>query len=122
MIDRKKDIFKYLGYHINPSELENSIEKIPGVEQVAVIGLPSEKFYSLATAAVVKSKNSSLTSEEVKKFVEENFPSYKHLHGGVYFFPELPMNQSGKIIRQQIKEKLLKMRELAIELDPLFNR
>jgi 4-coumarate--CoA ligase len=38
LIDRTKEIMKYKGYQINPSEIENVIESIEGVELVSVVG------------------------------------------------------------------------------------
>lgn len=105
MIDRKKDIFKYAGHHINPSELENIIQDMDGVEFAAVVGIPNAATYNL-TAAVVKKKAGyeKLTEDEIVQAVAKQLPIYKQLHGGVYFVDELPTTATSKFIKKQIKE------------------
>lgn len=111
VIDRKKNILKYKGYHFNPSEIENEIQQMKGVELVSVVGLPDELLTSATTAAIVKSNNSNLTAQDVINHVASKFPAYKQLHGGVYFFNELPLTPSGKIIKRSVIENILKIRE-----------
>lgn len=111
VIDRKKNILKYKGFHFNPSEIEDEIQKIEGVEQVSVVGLPDEFMTSATAAAIVKTKNSNLTAQEVIDFVASKFPVYKQLHGGVYFFDKLPMTPSEKIIKRSVIDNILKIRE-----------
>jgi acyl-CoA synthetase (AMP-forming)/AMP-acid ligase II len=109
VIDRKKNILKYKGYHINPSEIENEIQSMEGVEIVSVVGLPDLYLTNATAAAIVKTKDSKLTSDEVIEFIASKFPVYKQLHGGVYFFDKLPMTPSGKIIKRKVIEDILKV-------------
>ena len=111
IIDRKKEIFKYRGFHVNPSEIENLIYSIQGVKIVTVVALPDLYRTSMAAAAIVKNLNSPLTTDEVLEFVTSQLPAYKHLHGGTFFFDELPMTPNGKILKREVKEKILKIIE-----------
>lgn len=109
VIDRKKEIFKYKGHQINPSELENVIQKIDGVEFVAVVGIPNDATYNLIAAVITKKPGfESLSEQQIFDFVAENLPEYKHLHGGVYFVDELPMTISGKFLKREIKNIAVK--------------
>ena len=109
LIDRKKDVFKWKGYHINPSEIEESILSIAGVEQVTVIGVPHPEFQNLATAAVVlKTGFENLSDKQIVNHVAQKLPFYKHLHGGVMFVESLPMTVSGKVLKRAIREMLSK--------------
>lgn len=65
IVDRKKDVFKYKGYEVTPSELENCIQKMKGVKMVCVVGIPDIKSGDLAAAMIVKEKNSPLTERDV---------------------------------------------------------
>jgi 4-coumarate--CoA ligase len=105
VVDRKKDIFKWKGYHVNPSEIEAQILTIEGVEQVSVVGVPDPEFQQLATAAVIRKIGyESLSEQEIVDHVTKNLTFYKHLHGGVQFMNEFPMTVSGKVQKRKVLE------------------
>jgi 4-coumarate--CoA ligase len=110
VIDRKKEILKYKGYQVNPSEIENLIQSIEGVEQVSVVGIPDDFVNSLLTAAVVKRKGfEKLNEKTILQFIANTLPDYKHLHGGVHFFDNLPMTPSGKVQKRHVLENILRI-------------
>lgn len=80
---------------------------MPDVVDVAVIGIPHERFGEAPRAYVVKRDNSNVSEEEVVKFVSENAASYKHLAGGVQFIRAIPKSNSGKILRKELKAAFL---------------
>lgn len=109
--DRKKEIWKYKGQHITPSEIENIIEKIEGVGLVSVVGIPHEFFGCLTAVAIVKRPGfENLTEKLIMNRVADELSENKQLHGGVFFFDVLPTTPSGKIIKrlvlQLIKERI----------------
>lgn len=112
VIDRKKDIFKYRNYQINPSDIENLILQMDGVESVSVVALPDIYRGGLAVAAIIKKPNSSLTSDEVVNYVANQLPFFKHLHGGAYFLDEFPMTPNGKIRKRNLIEIISKIKEM----------
>lgn len=65
VVDRKKDMIKYLNYQVAPSELETFIQKIEGVKVVCVVGIPDIISGDLAAAIVIKEKNSFLLEQDV---------------------------------------------------------
>ena len=65
VVDRKKDMIKYMNYQVAPSELETFIGKMEGVLHVCVVGIPDMISGDLAAAAVVKDQNSLLTEQDV---------------------------------------------------------
>lgn len=104
IIDRKKEIMKYRGYQVSPSEIENMIESIEGVELVSVVGIPDPTATNLTAAVIVKRPEFEELSEEfIINYVATRMPEYKHLHGGVHFIDELPMTASGKIQKRFVK-------------------
>lgn len=112
VVDRKKDILKYKGIHVNPSEIENVIESIEGVQAVSVVGIPDELYVNLITAAIVKREGfEKLTEKEIIEFVASRLPEYKQLSGGVYFFKKLPTTLSDKIIKRLVLEEILKLKK-----------
>lgn len=109
IIDRKKEIMKHKGYQVNPSEIENIIESIEGVELVSVVGIPDPIATNLPAAVVVKRPEfEDLTEQFIIDYVAERLPECKHLHGGVHFVDEIPMTPSGKVQKRYVKVIALK--------------
>lgn len=89
---------------INPTEIENVIQSLDGVELVSVVGIPTEET-NMTCAVVVKRKGyDHLTKEDVIAYVADRLPVYKQLHGGVAFVEKLPTTPSGKIIKRLVTE------------------
>lgn len=110
VIDRKKDIFKYRGHQINPSEIENVIQTLDGVEFVSVVAIPNDTTYNLAAAAIKKKADCEHFSEQdVIDKVASMLPDYKQLHGGVFFIENIPCTASGKFLRRATKDLVVKM-------------
>jgi 4-coumarate--CoA ligase len=105
VIDRLKDIFKYKGHHINPSEIENVIVLVEGVKSVAVVGIPNPLTFCLIAAVVEKKKGFELlTEDEIIDAVAKELPEYKQLNGGVYFVDEILKTVTGKVVHRLAKE------------------
>ncbi|XP_049536846.1 uncharacterized protein LOC125951822 [Anopheles darlingi] len=109
LIDRQKDIFKYRGFHVSPSELESIVERLDGVREVCVVAVPedAEKTSEMPAAVIVRQDGSTLDAAQIVRFVEEQVSDFKRLRGGVHFFEELPKTQSGKILRRKVQEMVL---------------
>lgn len=90
---------------ITPSEIENIIEAIDGVESVSVIGIPDSKVINLTAAIVVKKTSfEGLNEHDILSTVAEKLPYTKHLYGGVYFIDEMPIGINGRILRSTVQE------------------
>jgi 4-coumarate--CoA ligase len=109
VVDRKKDMIKYLNYQVAPSELENFIISIDGVLAVCVVGIPDMLCGDLAVAVIVKDINSELTEQDIIEEVSRNFPPFKRLHGGAYFMDGMPLTPSGKIKKREVRKLAARM-------------
>lgn len=103
VIDRKKEIFKHMGHHINPSEIENVIQSIDAVEFVSVVGIPDAATYNLIAAVIKKKKTHELSERDVIQVAAKNLPRYKQLNGGVYFVDDFPETATSKILRHETR-------------------
>ena len=65
LVDRKKELIKVKGLQVAPAELENLIRSLPGVLDVAVIGVPDERAGELPRAYVVKD-GQNIQSEDIE--------------------------------------------------------
>jgi fatty-acyl-CoA synthase len=75
--DRKKDVIISGGENVSSIEVEDAIFQHPDVTEVAVIGIPDEKWGELVTALVVTTPGSALTSEEVIAWTRQKLAGYK---------------------------------------------
>ncbi|KAL3280307.1 hypothetical protein HHI36_017796 [Cryptolaemus montrouzieri] len=108
IVDRMKELIKYKGFQVAPSELEDLLVSHPSVLDAAVIGLPDEYAGELPMAFVVKKSDQEVTSEVLQEFVNKNVSPHKQLRGGIVFVKEIPRNQGGKILRRILKDSALK--------------
>lgn len=72
LVDRKKDILKYRGYQISPSELENLILQCNGVAEVCVVGIPDPVSTDLPAAVVVKAIGKDVNESDINGVVKSN--------------------------------------------------
>ena len=90
-----------------PSELEDLIRRHPGVNDVAVVGVPDERAGELPRAYVVR-KNRNVLDQDVIDYVSEHVAPHKRLAAGVMFVETLPKNQTGKLLRRELKAQVFK--------------
>ncbi|HBN54620.1 MAG TPA: long-chain-fatty-acid--CoA ligase, partial [Stenotrophomonas sp.] len=97
IVDRKKDMILVSGFNVYPNEVEDVIAMMPGVLEVAAVGVPNEKSGEVVKVVIVR-KDPNLTEEQVKEFARANLTGYKHPRI-VEFRKELPKTNVGKILR-----------------------
>ncbi len=103
IVDRKKDMILVSGFNVYPNEIEDVIAMMPGVLEVAAIGVPDEKSGEAVKVVIVR-KDPSLTAEQVKAHARENLTGYKHPRI-VEFRDELPKTNVGKILRRELRDE-----------------
>jgi long-chain acyl-CoA synthetase len=101
IVDRKKDLILVSGFNVYPNEVEDCIAKLPGVQEVAVIGIPNDQTGECVKAFVVK-KDPLLTPDQITQHCKKYLTSYK-LPKQVEFRNELPKTPIGKILRKNLR-------------------
>jgi malonyl-CoA/methylmalonyl-CoA synthetase len=102
---RQKELIITGGYNVYPKEVEEVLEGCPGVAEVAVVGLPDPEFGEKVTVAVVRD-DEALTAEEVVEFCREDLAGYKKPRR-VEFVDALPRNALGKVLKHEVRDKLI---------------
>jgi long-chain acyl-CoA synthetase len=102
IVDRKKDMILVSGFNVYPNEIEDVIAMMPGVLEVAAIGVPDEKSGEAVKVFIVK-KDPALSVEAIKAFCRENMTGYKQPRY-VEFRDELPKSNVGKILRKELRD------------------
>ncbi len=101
--DRMKDMVVSGGENIYPVEVENALAKHEAVADVAVIGVPDEKFGEALLAFVVLQPGASLDSEQLVEFCRDKIAGYK-IPRQLEVVEELPRNPSGKILKKILRQ------------------
>ena len=101
--DRVKDMIVSGGENVYPAEVENAIFGHPGVADVAVIGVPDEKWGESVKAIVVPKPDENPTPEDIIAWARERIAAYK-CPKSVDFIEVMPRNPSGKILRKDLRE------------------
>ena len=100
--DRMKDMILVSGFNVYPNEVENVIASMPGVLEVGVVGVPSEKSGETVKAVIVR-KDPTLTVEDVRAFCKTQLTGYK-MPKVIVFVDQLPKSPVGKILRRELKD------------------
>lgn len=109
-VSRKKEMLKYNGYQVYPSELEAIIDEIDGVKNSCVVGFTQESGNDLVFAIVVKNpEGKHLSERDIVTYVNARVIDAKNIRGGVLFIDAIPNTPSGKVLRTEAKELAFKL-------------
>jgi acyl-CoA synthetase (AMP-forming)/AMP-acid ligase II len=101
--DRIKDMIISGGENIYPAEVENALYGHPGVAEVAVIGVPDDKWGEVVKAFVVPADGAKPSAEEVIAWAAKRIAKFK-LPKIVELVPALPRNHTGKVLRRELRD------------------
>lgn len=101
--DRVKDMIVSGGENVYPAEVENAVMGCPGVADVAVIGVPDERWGEAVKAIVVKAAGAEPTEAEIIAWARARIAAYK-APKSVDFIEVLPRNASGKVLRRELRK------------------
>ncbi len=104
IVDRKKDMILVSGFNVYPNEIEDVVAAMPGVLEVAAVGLPDEKMGEAVKLVIVK-KDPGLTEDAVRQFCHDNLTGYKRPRI-IEFRGELPKTPVGKVLRRELRDKV----------------
>jgi len=100
--DRVKDMSVSGGENVYPAEVENALMKHPAVADVAVIGVPDERWGEAVKAIVVRAEGTDPTPEELIAFAREHIAGFK-VPKSIDFADVLPRNPSGKLLKRELR-------------------
>ncbi|XP_034941448.1 4-coumarate--CoA ligase 1-like [Chelonus insularis] len=100
---RLKELIKVQGYQVAPAELEDVILGHEKVADVAVIGVPHERYGEIPKAFIVPKPNMRIDEQELKEFVAKRVAKYKNL-GNVAIIDKIPKSPAGKILRRILQQ------------------
>ena len=102
LVDRKKDVIITGGENLYPVQIEDFLHGHPGIQDVAVIGLPDARLGEIAAAIIQPVAGVDLTEDSVNEFCKQ-LPRYKRPRKII--FADVPRNPTGKIEKPKLREK-----------------
>ena len=102
--DRVKDMIVSGGENIYPAEVESALYGHPAIADVAVIGVPDERWGEAVKAIVVLKPAQSTNATAIVAYARERIAGYK-LPKSIDFVDDLPRNPSGKILKRELRER-----------------
>lgn len=110
LVDRKKDIILVSGFNVYPNEIEDVLATLPAVLQSAAISVPDEKTGEAIKVFITVRPGESLTKEQVIEHMRSNLTGYK-IARHIEFRDELPTTAVGKILRRNLRDEELKLKD-----------
>jgi acyl-CoA synthetase (AMP-forming)/AMP-acid ligase II len=102
--DRIKDVIVSGGENVYPAELEAALSAHPAVLDVAVVGVPDQRWGETVKALVVRRPGTGLTEPELVEWCRPRLAGYKRPRS-VDFVEAIPRNPSGKILKHELRER-----------------
>ena len=108
LVDRKKDMIISGGVNVYPRDIEEIIARHPAVEDVAVFGIPHDRWGETPLAAVTLLEPGSIRSDALKEWINKNVAAkFQRVHD-VVILDEFPRNVAGKILKRVMREEYRK--------------
>ena len=107
LVDRIKDMLVSGGVNVYPREIERQLEEHPAIADVAVVGMPDERFGEVPIAFVVRGAGAGepLGEPELTGFLEPRLARFKRPRR-YEFVAELPRNAAGKVVKNELRDRV----------------
>jgi acyl-CoA synthetase (AMP-forming)/AMP-acid ligase II len=105
LVDRKGDMIISGGYNIFPREIEDVIAELPGIDEVAVIGVSDREWGQRVVAYYRSASDSPLTPDQILAHCTNRLASFKKPKN-IYRVDAFPLSSTGKIAKTQLREEL----------------
>jgi acyl-CoA synthetase (AMP-forming)/AMP-acid ligase II len=103
VVGRTSDFLKPSGFRVSAASIENAVAEIPGITEVAVIGVPHAKLGEAAKAFVVVEAGREIPAEMIIGHCRRVLPIYA-VPQEIVFLKELPKNSARKVLKEQLKQ------------------
>ncbi|SOC56955.1 AMP-binding protein [Ornithinimicrobium cerasi] len=109
LADRRKELIISGGFNIYPTQVEQAVRGMPGVVDVAVVGMPDTALGEHAVAALVLEPGAAVDLAAVREWLHGKVSRYA-VPRAVHILEDLPRSQLGKVLRRHVRERILDRR------------
>jgi fatty-acyl-CoA synthase len=104
IVDRWKDMYISGGENVYPAEVEDVLYQLPAIAEVAIIGVPDERWGEVGRAIIALKSDHTLTEADIYQHCEANLAHYKHPRS-IRFVDTLPRNATGKVHKPTLRQQ-----------------
>ena len=104
LVDRKKDMIISGGVNVYPKDIEEVIVQHPDVIEVAVFGVPDEKWGEVPFATVTLASTANPSEQDLKEWINSRVGAKFQRIAGVKIMPDFPRNAAGKTLKRELRE------------------
>jgi fatty-acyl-CoA synthase len=104
IVDRAKDMYRSGAENVYPAEVEKILAGHPKISNVAIIGVPDEKWGESGLALVVPAPGETITEKEISEFLKDKVAKFKHPKT-IEFVDDLPLTATMKVKKAELKAK-----------------
>jgi acyl-CoA synthetase (AMP-forming)/AMP-acid ligase II len=114
LVDRKKDMIDSGGVKVYPKDVEEIAARHPAVREVAVFGVPHEKWGETPLAAVVLRGGEAASAEELKEWINARVAARYQRVSAVVLMEDFPRSAAGKVLKRELREPYWKQAQRRI--------
>ncbi len=114
LVDRIKDMIDSGGVKVYPKDIEEVAARHPAVREVAVFGIPHDKWGETPVAAIVLREPDAIDADALKHWINANVQAKYQRVERVVLFPDFPRNAAGKTLKRELRAPFWQGRERAI--------
>ena len=114
LVDRKKDMIDSGGVKVYPKDIEEIAARHPAIREVAVFGIPHDKWGETPVAAVVLRENESVDGETLKDWINARVAAKYQRLERVLILADFPRNAAGKTLKRELRAPFWAGRDRAI--------
>ena len=103
IVDREKDMYRSGGENVYPAEVEKILLEHTAINEVAIVGVPDEKWGQTGKAYIVPKKNQTLTLEDVREFLSGKISRYK-IPTSIELITEMPRTATMKVRKSELSK------------------
>jgi len=104
LVDRLKDMIDSGGVKVYPRDIEEIAVRHPGVSEVAVFGIPDERWGETPVAAVILRPGASVTEDELRGWINERVSARYQRVSRVSILADFPRSAAGKTLKRELRE------------------
>jgi len=104
LVDRVKDMIVSGGENVYSAEVENAVNNHPAVDQVVVIGIPSEEWGEQVHAEVILKEGQTATAEDIIAKTKEYIANYKCPRSITFRTDPFPLSGAGKLLKREVRK------------------
>lgn len=112
LVDRKKDLIISGGVNVYPRDIEEVVAQHPEVKEVAVFGIPSEKWGETPVAAVTLKRSGSVSEGELLEWINAHVEARYQRISEVLILSDFPRSAAGKTLKRVMREEFWKDRNI----------